>query len=408
METPQPSVEFRPDMLTSSFNSSINFSLCEQVIDAVELTRSALYDQPDWVHLTVIVSYSIVSLLGALGNFLVILVVVRNRRMRTLRNYLIVNLAFSDFFMCTITVPFNLRFLSETYWDFGSVPCKIVASLLGANIFVSTLSTIVIGLDRYIVTLFPTSFKSLKFPGILCVWLLAMSLAIPMFFSHEAIEIAFPAAETLEYFDIFNATADLYLPDLCGFSIQVCGENANSNFPHNFRLIYTILCFFLVYFLPLCSLSFFYARIVWRLKQRLRQRSACRTVSRQRSHQLKMKHSQMAHLLVCLVAVYGVCWLPLMSYNILVTLNSKMYRLDIFAYCHITGMISACANPIIYGVFNKNFREHFEEMLVWLRNVTKCRQTTDRLERRSSPSLTGSNDIVIRNENGYADYGTQL
>ena len=34
----------------------------------------------------------------------------------------------------------------------------------------------------------------------------------------------------------------------------------------------------------------------------------------------------------------------------------------IYAVCHVTGMLSACANPIIYGYLNENFNREFKEI----------------------------------------------
>lgn len=36
--------------------------------------------------------------------------------------------------------------------------------------------------------------------------------------------------------------------------------------------------------------------------------------------------------------------------------------LIIYAVCHMTGMSSACANPLLYGWLNDNFRKEFREI----------------------------------------------
>ncbi len=33
-----------------------------------------------------------------------------------------------------------------------------------------------------------------------------------------------------------------------------------------------------------------------------------------------------------------------------------------YAVCHMTGMVSACANPVIYGYLNENFNREFREL----------------------------------------------
>ena len=67
------------------------------------------------VHMIVIYSlaYSIVFLLGILGNSLVVSVVYRNPRMHSVTNYFIVNLAIADILVCVFCLPITL--LSNLY-----------------------------------------------------------------------------------------------------------------------------------------------------------------------------------------------------------------------------------------------------------------------------------------------------
>ena len=48
------------------------------------------------------------------GNFCVILVVVRNKKMRTVTNIFICNLALSDIFLAAVVLPQNLHDMSHT------------------------------------------------------------------------------------------------------------------------------------------------------------------------------------------------------------------------------------------------------------------------------------------------------
>jgi neuropeptide Y receptor len=56
-------------------------------------------------------------IVGATGNLLVILVVIRNRAMRTARNVFIVNLAISDLMLCLITMPLTLVEILYMTWQ---------------------------------------------------------------------------------------------------------------------------------------------------------------------------------------------------------------------------------------------------------------------------------------------------
>lgn len=44
----------------------------------------------------------------------------------------------------------------------------------------------------------------------------------------------------------------------------------------------------------------------------------------------------------------------------------------LYAVCHVTGMLSACANPVIYGYLNENFNREFKEIFANLKHLFSC------------------------------------
>ena len=44
----------------------------------------------------------------------------------------------------------------------------------------------------------------------------------------------------------------------------------------------------------------------------------------------------------------------------------------VYAVCHVMGMLSACANPVIYGYLNENFNREFKEIFISISNCFKC------------------------------------
>ena len=70
-----------------------------------------------WTFGSLITLYALMILFGASGNLLVILVVIRNRAMRTARNVFIVNLAVSDLMLCLITMPLTLVEILYQTWQ---------------------------------------------------------------------------------------------------------------------------------------------------------------------------------------------------------------------------------------------------------------------------------------------------
>ena len=100
---------------------------------------------------SLLAAYGLLIILGAAGNSLVVLAVVRKPAMRTARNVFIINLAISDLLLCLVTMPLTLMELLTQYWPLGDTPfvCRLVGTLQATSIFVSTISITAIALDRY-------------------------------------------------------------------------------------------------------------------------------------------------------------------------------------------------------------------------------------------------------------------
>ncbi|XP_015365789.1 PREDICTED: orexin receptor type 2-like isoform X2 [Diuraphis noxia] len=77
----------------------------------------------EWVF---IVMHSMVFVVGLIGNALVCVAVYRNRTMRTVTNYFIVNLAVADFLVILICLPPTVVWDVTETWFMGTVACKMV------------------------------------------------------------------------------------------------------------------------------------------------------------------------------------------------------------------------------------------------------------------------------------------
>lgn len=71
-------------------------------------------------------SYGLVILLGLGGNTLVILIVAVSRRLRTLTNLYVCNLAVSDLLVCLMCTWPHLGKNITSDWPFGAAMCKLV------------------------------------------------------------------------------------------------------------------------------------------------------------------------------------------------------------------------------------------------------------------------------------------
>lgn len=75
--------------------------------------------------------YAIIFILAIVSNFLVILTLVQNRRMRTITNVFLLNLAVSDLLLGVLCMPFTLVGALLRNFIFGEVMCKILPYMQG-------------------------------------------------------------------------------------------------------------------------------------------------------------------------------------------------------------------------------------------------------------------------------------
>ncbi|XP_067256606.1 cholecystokinin receptor type A [Chanodichthys erythropterus] len=96
-----------------------------------------------------IVLYVFIFLVSFIGNSLIITVLVRNRRMRTVTNLFLLSLAVSDLMLCVFCMPFTLIPNLMKDFIFGSGMCKVATYFMGISVSVSTFNLVAISLERY-------------------------------------------------------------------------------------------------------------------------------------------------------------------------------------------------------------------------------------------------------------------
>ena len=75
--------------------------------------------------ITVSICYCVIFLFGIVGNLMVVLVVWRNKQMRSTTHVLLVNLSVADLLVITVCMPAGLlEFYSDDVWYLGEIMCK--------------------------------------------------------------------------------------------------------------------------------------------------------------------------------------------------------------------------------------------------------------------------------------------
>ncbi|XP_063834702.1 neuropeptide F receptor [Ostrinia nubilalis] len=295
--------------------------------------------------------YGILVVIGAVGNALVVISVVRKPVMRTARNMFIVNLAVSDALVCCVGTPLTLMELLTKHWPLPDWPslCKACGAIQAISIFVSTISITAIALDRYQLIVYPTR------PG-----LQTMGALITMFFIWAT---AFTLASPLYIFrNLKTHKLGLIGMDSLSFCIE--------DWPiKNGRAIYSLLSLIFQYLLPVLVVVLAHVQIHRRLRGR--RRTTRKTPA----------------ILIAIAATYVISWLPLNVFNLVADFSSEPFLDEkamtiTYAICHMFGMSSAVSNPLLYGWLNDNFRKEFEEILCCCQKKGQLKKNIGRAKNR--------------------------
>ncbi|KAF6725480.1 C-C chemokine receptor type 5 [Oryzias melastigma] len=296
--------------------------------------------------------YSLVFILGFLGNGLVVCVLVKHWKQSNLTDICLFNLAFSDL-VFVITLPFYSHLSMMGYWTFGNFMCHVLSGFHRTGFFSSIFFMVIMTLDRYIVIVHGhrkvTRYRTIRLTIALTFisWILSLCVSLPSFiFTKVSNE-----SGNQEECTFLPENKDWVRYDL--FATNVLG------------LI-----------LPLLVMVVCYSRIIPVL---MKMKTA--------------KRHRVVKLILSIVAVFFLFWAP---YNISLFLNylhsENVVSVDCEGDKSLRGSIivtealaytHSCLNPIIYAFVGQKFMRRALQMLKkWLPIST--RDLSDGSSRRSS------------------------
>lgn len=129
--------------------------------------------------------YSVIFIVGVVGNFLVCLVILKHRNMKTPTNYYLFSLAVSDLLVLLFGMPLEVYEMWSNYpFLFGPVGCYLKTALFETVCFASILSVTTLSVERYIAILHPfraklESTRRRALRTIVALWALSVLFALP-------------------------------------------------------------------------------------------------------------------------------------------------------------------------------------------------------------------------------------
>ncbi|NXM65864.1 NPFF2 protein, partial [Serilophus lunatus] len=297
-----------------------------------------------------IISYLLIFLLCMVGNGLVCFVVLRSKRMRTVTNLFILNLAVSDLLVGIFCMPTTLLDNIIAGWPFGSLVCKMSGMVQGISVSASVFTLVAIAVDRFWCIVYPFKQK-MTVPTavaiVAVVWLLAVAIMCPS-------AVLLQVREEKRFRVILgagNRTRPVYW----------CRED----WPDPaMRKIYTTVLFANIYLAPLSLIVVMYARIGVVLCHTATPGAGKRS-QEQRHGTWKRKH-KVIKMLSVVTLLFALSWLPLWTlmllsdYASLSDLQLQLINIYIYPLAHWLAFCNSSINPIIYGFCNENFRRGFQ------------------------------------------------
>ncbi|XP_059088771.1 tachykinin-like peptides receptor 86C [Tigriopus californicus] len=139
-------------------------------------------DKMSWPNLLWTISFTVIVVVGTLGNAIVLWIILGHRHMWNSTNYFLVNLSIVDLLMALLNTLFNFIFMRDKNWPFGATYCTINNFVAYLTVAASVLTLMAITLDRYRAILYPLKPKLSKWYIILaifCVWGVSSLVALP-------------------------------------------------------------------------------------------------------------------------------------------------------------------------------------------------------------------------------------
>lgn len=131
-----------PDDVNCNSTDGNTSSLTSEMCDT---TQYALGWQ---LQLIYVIAFVFIVVVATGGNAIVIWVVVAHKRMRTVINYFLVNLAVADALISVFNTLFNFVYMINNNWPFGRGYCRFAQFIAPCTISASVFTFMAIAIDR--------------------------------------------------------------------------------------------------------------------------------------------------------------------------------------------------------------------------------------------------------------------
>ncbi|KAL4232331.1 Serpentine type 7TM GPCR chemoreceptor Srsx [Mactra antiquata] len=307
----------------------------------------------------------LIIFLSLAGNVLVCIAVFTDRRLKRLNNMFIVSLAVADLWVSLMVMTFAVVNDISGKWMFGPVYCNVWISsdIMGST--ASILNLCVISLDRYIHIRDPLKYaRWMNWKKVAIAIILVWTISIIL--SFIPINVGWHKSP---------ADSDNVLPpDVC--YLEISGT-------------YAVVSSSISFYLPCIVMLALYCKLYMYAREQVR--SINRTLvhnnvgdARGSGQASRLSDHKAAVTLGMIMGTFLICWLPFFILN-LVEAYCKCAPIILFQILTWLGYFNSCLNPIIYSIFNVEFRNAFKRIL-FPRSCHWCHETNRDAFRYGTPT----------------------
>ncbi|XP_019630475.1 PREDICTED: G-protein coupled receptor 54-like [Branchiostoma belcheri] len=317
----------------SSLEEVANSSCPEAVVVGVSKTPAPLPVPTSWDNYVPPAIFAVIFLVGMSGNSLVIYVVAFFRKMRTVTNYYLCNLAVTDMAFLLCCVPFTAAQYAMPSWVFGEHMCRMVNYMMQVTVQATCLTLAAVSVDRYCVIVHPVASlifrrKRVAVAGSVIIWIVSFLMALPDLMHYRLVELNW---------------------EPYGWQ-TICRPVWPSKSYERGYMIYSVLS---TYFIPFLICLISGVPIVYRLWHRFD------NVTVPPSNVEKTKKSTL--MVIGVVVLFTLCWLPNHVINLWWHSSSDKRLTAAVYYSKFVGVCLSYANsamnPFVYAIVGDSFRD---------------------------------------------------
>lgn len=283
--------------------------------------------------------FGVIVTVGFIGNLLVIIVIVSNKRMVNTTNILIFSLALADLCFIVFCVPFTAAKYVIPRWPFGRIWCKIMQYLTYVCAYASVYTLVLMSFDRYLAVVHPIRSMTIRTEKnclimVIIVWVIILAANTPLLIQFDLLVYVYHGEQR-----------------------QSCVNTAASEDPM-LNIIFYVAFFVAGYVIPLTLVCILYGFMLRRLLFGITPRN-------QSAESIRSK-KRVTRMIVIVVILFAICWLPIQIIFMLhsagvYAANATNFWIHLIANCF--AYANSCMNPILYAFLSDNFRKSFRKLL---------------------------------------------